>query len=218
MHWIYADEALAGFQIDSLEIEQSAIAFAVVDDFSDSLHQEESERAESMGERHIRTYSSGRHCVRMVQEDLRIAQDAIHWQDRMPVWPEGVGSITHSDLVAAASLALPGSGVTGIGIDIEESERLGQELWHKVFTPNELTKMRTEDAVICFSAKEAGYKAIYPTGLEFIGFQEAEIELDQAKQEFAIRYLGDHKPNKALEQGRGYYQFHHGHVFTLFVI
>ena len=40
-----------------------------------------------------------------------------------------------------------------------------------------------------FSAK-GGRKAICPLGQRFIGFHEARIELDLARQQFRIKYLG----------------------------
>ena len=67
-----------------------------------------------------------------------------------------------------------------------------------------------------FSAKEAGYKAIFPVGKEFVGFKEAEIVLDEAAQTFKIRYLGDHEPNKALNGGEGRWAIALDHVFTFF--
>jgi 4'-phosphopantetheinyl transferase EntD len=69
-----------------------------------------------------------------------------------------------------------------------------------------------------FSAKEAGYKAIFPYGRRFIGFHDARIELDLSQQQFRVRYLGDHKPNSLLDSGIGYWHCADGHVLTIFVL
>ena len=69
-----------------------------------------------------------------------------------------------------------------------------------------------------FSAKEAGYKAIYPLGQRFIGFHEARIELDLARQQFRIKYLGSHTANKLLDAGTGYWHRGQDHVLTIFTL
>ena len=87
-----------------------------------------------------------------------------------------------------------------------------------LFTENERKVVEEKTATMMFSAKEAGYKAIYPIGQQFIGFKEAEIELDPASQQFRIKYLGRHKPNKLLEKGKGYWQLIDNQLMTLFTI
>ena len=69
-----------------------------------------------------------------------------------------------------------------------------------------------------FSAKEAGYKATFPLAHRFIGFKEAEIDIDWTAGRFAFRYLGDHAPNRVMETGEGYFLFYERYVLSLFII
>lgn len=92
---------------------------------------------------------------------------------RQPVWPEGVvGSITHAGPYAAA-VAVKGSGITGIGIDIEQ--RIGAETRQSV----EATVLDTTEQALLhtpghalpyemlltlvFSAKESFFKGTFAT-------------------------------------------------------
>ena len=50
--------------------------------------------------------------------------------DRVPIWPDDlVGSITHTDLCAAAAVARRDQGFVAIGIDLEPADALPPELW-----------------------------------------------------------------------------------------
>jgi 4'-phosphopantetheinyl transferase EntD len=71
---------------------------------------------------------------------------------------------------------------------------------------------------VAFAAKEAGYKAVFPIGGAYIGFQEASIDLNWQAQRFHIRYHGDHQPNRALESGVGYWRLTDSHVIVFFAI
>ena len=65
-----------------------------------------------------------------------------------------------------------------MGVDIERSERITPKLHGKIFTEREradLEGLPSAAAAVTFSAKEAGYKAIFPLSNQYIGFQEAEI-------------------------------------------
>ena len=75
----------------------------------------------------------------------------------------------------------------------------------------------TNPWTLAFSAKEAGYKAIYPLGRTYIGFQEVEVSLHNDGT-FGFRYFGDNPVNQLLEQGQGYWLERDDHILTLFVI
>jgi 4'-phosphopantetheinyl transferase EntD len=81
-----------------------------------------------------------------------------------------------------------------------------------------ISQLGADAATVIFSAKEAGYKAIYPIGRQFIGFLEAEIQIHPQTQTFDIRYLGEHPPNMQLNEGKGFWREHNGQVMTLFVL
>ena len=168
-----------------------------------------------------REFATGRHFARLALQQLGQAPAAIlRDDDRRPIWPQGnVGSISHTECLAAAVVASAKS-LRGAGIDIEYCDRVTEELQPRLLTEHEMTRSwhdEREPAVI-FSAKEAGYKAINPIVGEFIGFQAAEIDLDWTQGRFAIRYVGEHAPNRLLETGEGQFCFIDQQVVTLFFI
>ncbi len=99
--------------------------------------------------------------------------------DRAPVWPGGVvGSITHSAGFAAAMVA-PDAACRGIGIDVERllTEAEARPLMRQIGTEDEWVLLTDDLApapafAVLFSAKEALYKAIYPSVRRFVGFTE----------------------------------------------
>ena len=52
----------------------------------------------------------------------------------------------------------------------------------------------------------------------FIGFQEAEIEVDWERQRFDLHYVGEHDPNRIMEQGEGHFLFCGPYVLSLVII
>lgn len=99
----------------------------------------------------------------------------------MPVWPEQViGSMTHTDGFRAAVVA-PRSLVRSIGIDAEVAKPLPDGVVGSISTPRE-RKALDEWGVdfgsrLLFCAKEATYKAWYPVTGQWLGFEDAEIDL-----------------------------------------
>lgn len=169
-----------------------------------------------------REFAAGRWLARQAMTDLGLEPRAIpRAPDRSPVWPDTViGSITHSGDVAAAAVAQAGA-LRGLGVDLEQTGRMNERLYRKVFTPNEVAMLRASDqrcAALMFSAKEAGYKAISPHVRRYVGFHEAEVDVDWAARRLRFRYVGSHEPSRIMEQGVGYFAFFDRYVLTVFVI
>jgi 4'-phosphopantetheinyl transferase EntD len=86
--------------------------------------------------------------------------------------------------------------VRTIGIDAEVHEPLPQGVVELVsITPERarLRRLAADEPGVCwdrllFSAKEAVYKAWYPLTLRWMGFEEADVELD-ASGRFSTRLL-----------------------------
>ncbi len=217
MQWHFTDDCLAGFQLD-LDLAECAIVFTHVQDLTASIFSEEQQELNVMAPKRQSAFSSGRWCARAAQELLGLPPQPVLREKRVPKWPQGIhGAITHSKEIAAAAVSLKAH----IGVDIEQLDRLHEGLHRTVFTKPEMRALQTlgeEGATIMFSAKESGYKAVYPIGQSFIGFQEAEITLNEDDCTFSIDYLGDHPPNEALNDGIGYWRVHQDHVLTMFVI
>ena len=119
-----------------------------------------------------------------------------------------------------AAVAIADS-LRSVGLDLEVAARVGAELHDKLFTTQELARIERGDPRLpglMFSAKEAGYKATYPLAGKFIGFQEAEVLVDWDAGRFRFHYVGEHEPNRIMEQGEGYFLFHERYVLSLVII
>lgn len=158
-----------------------------------------SERASIAGaaEARVLEFAAGRHCAR--EALLALGEEPVavpRRPDRQPAWPEGiVGSISHASGYCGAVVARV-STCAGLGFDVEEWGRMRPRLWRRIATPAELTWLRARTdggerwATLLFSAKEAFYKAQYPTSATFLGFQAAAFHAS-APGRFEIELLRD---------------------------
>ncbi len=168
-------------------------------------------------------FATGRHLARLALDAFGTHTDTIGRDAyRRPIWPEGyVGSITHTEQIALAGVTARRS-MLGLGLDIERTGRVGEELHERLFTPRERSHLATLDLTdpwtLAFSAKEAAYKAVNPTTDEFVPFQDAEIAIDVASARFSVRYTGPHAPTRVLDAGTGYFGHLSDHVATIFII
>ena len=137
------------------------------------------------------SFAAGRRCARAVLRTFDIADSPIlagrHGQ---PLWPAGfVGSITHTEMLAAAAVA-PAAAVVSVGIDAEPCEPLPEGLDRHIATRVEL---RDASAVIAapysdrvvFSAKEAAYKATFPLDGQVVGFKAFNVTFERDRR-FAV--------------------------------
>lgn len=165
------------------------------------LFPEEAELIARAVDKRRQEFAAGRSCARRALGALGFpAAPLLANDDRSPIWPRGaVGSITHTGAPDAGWCAAAVGSATewqGIGIDAELGRSLKPELWSRVLVASEqrlLGTLSSEDAgllaTLVFCAKEAFYKCQYPTTRTFIGFQEAEIELDRTRCLFQVRWL-----------------------------
>lgn len=129
---------------------------------------------------------------RLLAHSLLSALDApraslLNGVDRAPVWPLSiVGSITHCSSLCVVAVARA-SEVSGLGIDVEHAEPLPPDIATRVVSPAERQSiarlprpLRALADRLIFSAKEASYKALYPSIKHFIDFPELHVELDEA--------------------------------------
>ena len=167
-------------------------------------------------------FSTGRWLARRTMAELGLEAGSIaRGEQRQPIWPVGTtGSITHADDIAAVAVS-PADACRSVGIDLELWQRVTSDLHRKLFTQAELSRLSSQPemaAGLIFSAKEAGYKATYPLAGRFIGFHEAEIDVDWQAGQFAIRYVGEHSQNAIMEQGEGHFLIDGDYALSLFVI
>jgi enterobactin synthetase component D len=130
----------------------------------------------------------------------RSPQGMVNWP---PPW---LGSISHSQGHVAIALCNDSANI-GIGLDLENLDRVRPELSKKICRDEEwkaLTNQHqgtAEKLLIArvFAAKEALYKAVYPTGLRQFWFEDAElISLSEHLDQGEIKLLIDAAPNAKI--------------------
>ena len=193
--WQFLDPDLEVFE-QSLGFPMSAVV-GRVRDYRAEIYAAEREGLGAVHEGREKQFAAGRHCAHAAQKLLGYAAQPVLREGRKPVWPPGwCGSITHTGELAAAVASRE---VLALGIDLEDTTRMAPRLYERLFSRGEtaaIEKLGGDAATVMFSAKEAAYKAINAvTGL-YIGFHEAEIELDGASDRFRFHYVGDNVANR----------------------
>lgn len=98
--------------------------------------------------------------------------------DRAPVWPPGaIGAITHTAGLCLALAARAGGEWSGLGVDLEPAVPLPSDIAAEVLSPAEAAAIgdRRLLATMIFTAKEAAFKAQYPSSRALFGFDGLEI-------------------------------------------
>lgn len=130
-------------------------------------------------------FITARRCAQMAMQKAKLpGLPVLRSPNRSPQWPFSiVGSISHGAGYAAAILCRQGSGLVGIGIDMENLNReIKSNICRQVLTEFEIQKWlkgREEvnrDIKIIFSLKEAIYKCFFPISEIYLGFKDAEID------------------------------------------
>ena len=146
--------------------------------------------------------------------------------DGSPVWPEGfVGSISHTDRLIVVAVA-PRDRVRSVGIDLESviEDDVAGEVESLCLSRSERglishTGMNhAQFTTVCFSAKEALYKCLYPMVGRYFDFGDVQIvELDERSRTLRIHLLCD--LNGEFVRGlrlQCSYRCEANHVFTVF--
>lgn len=150
-------------------------------------------------------FAAGRACARRALASLGFEPVALlRGPRRSPRWPEGaVGSITHTRGWCAAAVARR-SAFAGIGLDAEPLEPLSERALARICSEAERARLRALPELpptlwgkVVFSAKESLYKAYFPATEHFLGFADAEIELDAAAGRFTARLTRSDAPDAA---------------------
>jgi 4'-phosphopantetheinyl transferase EntD len=98
--------------------------------------------------------------------------------------------------------------VRSIGIDLELDTPLSEKLLSRVLSPHEFSALRASErqagialpeiAKLVFSAKESAYKCQYPVTQTFLGFHDAECDVNWESETFAIRIVAPSAPLGSL--------------------
>lgn len=203
-------------------LEGLSVSAGAIEDSVEPLYPEEFALVETALEKRRVEFATARRLARQSMRDLGLAEGPIlRGAQREPLWPPGtLGSITHADGCAVACVVRRGV-VRSVGIDVELAGRVGKALYPKLFTAAELAYLEEKGegyAGLLFSAKEAVYKATFPLVGRYIGFQEAELTVDEALSRILIRYVGDHPPNRVMEEAECRFLFSDPYVLCLVII
>lgn len=153
---------------------------------------------------------------------LGIASSVVdHGEAGEPIWPEGVvGSVTHEDGFHAAAVA-PRSRVLAVGIDVVAHRELPESLRAYIRTTEEAAQIRHLSQVmpetfwdcVLFGAKEAVYKALFPSTRQWLEFGDVVISFSPHRAAFSARVRG----RETGSRWRGRYRVDAGFVGTSFV-
>jgi enterobactin synthetase component D len=146
-------------------------------------------------------FDMGRACAAELLADLGSRETSVAMAaDRSPVWPQGyVGSITHTDDLLGVAVARR-KDFRSIGIDAEAIIQPETTLEIDELCMDERERALRDSAGInpqtfsslCFSAKEAFFKCLYPLTGVWFDFQDAEIAcFDANLQLLQMRLLRD---------------------------
>lgn len=139
----------------------------------------------------IGEYRAGRTCAHaaisamdtpVVGDEIQLHDWPILGPDRAPIWPSGItGSLTHSDAFVICVIAASTS-FYGIGVDLEPAtpDLEMADIADSVCRPEERalvanTCWSASRVTVLFSAKEAIFKALYPSLKRFVGFDEVRL-------------------------------------------
>lgn len=169
-----------------------------------------------------RAFLAGRYCAaRALAEAGFHSADLLGMDaDRLPSWPEGwLGSISHAGEGAWAAVAGRASHAA-LGIDMEclIGEQALAEIQAQVANQDELEILsslpRAQGLTLLFSAKEALYKALYPSVRQVFDFSAARaVSLRHDALELRLSHAWGAGPPAGTDIAIKYV-FRRGYVFT----
>ena len=189
--------------IESLLPENVQVVVARPEMEQEPLHPAEALRTSGMASKRLREFTLARACARRALAGLGVVDFPLcNGEDRAPIWPDGiVGSITHSRGVCAVAAARERD-VRGIGLDAETLRPLEPAVLERITSDSERAHLDSLPparhpggwGLLVFSAKEAFYKCYYPLTRTFLGFHDAEIEVDASAGRFVARLVRQDAP------------------------
>lgn len=167
-----------------------------------------------------REFHGGRAAARQAMAQLGLRRQPIPMgPDRAPVWPAGVvGSITHAKGICLAGVA-PVEKWAMIGIDLEAAQALDADLVGEICDRKEHAWAATQPdpglaAKRIFSAKEAAYKAQYPSSRAILGFDAMHVTMG-ASGRLSAEFRCDATPFRKGMTLRGRQSIEGGWLVTL---
>lgn len=208
--------------LDTLFAPGAATALSLSSADCRPLAVEETEISRTWDARRIVEFQQGRSCARYALARLGMTPDIaiLVGRNREPLWPAGVvGSISHADNLAAAVVARDAD-FLALGLDLEPAQPLDHELIERVCRSEEIDRLPRDplearrQAKLYFSAKEAAYKALWPSLRRFLDFSDLGIRLDADARRFSIITHSSSCPPGMAEALHGRYLETHGFFAT----
>tara|TARA_R110002096_G_scaffold189337_1_gene369907 strand:- start:38050 stop:38745 length:696 start_codon:yes stop_codon:yes gene_type:complete len=198
-----------------------AVEASDVRDEVDQLYPVEAALIENAVASRKREFSTGRYLARKAAKALGLpVQELERGAHGEVLWPAPlVGSISHTREWCVVALANAGT-VAGIGVDIETDRFRSVDVKSLILHKSELpafNRVREADQICellrIFSAKEAIYKAIFPSLERYVDFREVCIRSDKSGGRFTGHAPENSELDTLLASGSGCI----GHTNGLFV-
>jgi 4'-phosphopantetheinyl transferase EntD len=114
-----------------------------------------------------------------------------------PLWPRGIiGALSHCQGMAVCAVCHDDM-LKGLGVDIEElAGEMPQDVIKLICTKQEIEWISGElyKMKMIFSAKEAAFKAFFPSVKMYMDFKDAELKWNEKKSVFDARLLKGYEP------------------------
>ncbi len=173
----------------------------------------------------VREFVAGRTLARRMLSEAGIPdQPLLRTEHGAVPWPDGVqASISHCGPWVGVAMTTDPS-IRGLGLDIEEAKPLDEKYWHVILTDDDMrhleswpTDARQRVAKRMFGAKEAAYKAQYPSSQRFLPFSAMWIEVAEDQQRFIAHFRVDASPWRVGDTLQGRFESLGEHVVTAVV-
>jgi enterobactin synthetase component D len=175
------------------------LAGGIVSDDTTPVNRKEFEQVASAGAKRQREFLCGRYHAHRLIDDMGYSNFEIGRDSKgCPLWPPGlVGSISHTNDYCVVAVS-DDSSISSIGIDLEETGRMKEDLWKRLFTDAEISSLgkisqpieQKRHAAVLFSAKEAFYKYDYPLHQRQYDFTDVEVHIDDSGHDFELSVNG----------------------------
>ena len=170
----------------------------------------------------VREFVAGRTLARRMLSEAGIAdQPLLRTEHGAVPWPDGVqASISHCGPWVGVAMTTDPS-IAGLGLDIEEAKPLEEKYWHVILTEDDMShlhswpeELRPVVAKRVFGAKEAAYKAQYPTSQQFLPFSAMWIAVAPDLSTFEAHFRVDAAPWRVRDVLHGRFATMGDHVVT----
>ena len=159
----------------------SAVARGIADQEEAFEYPEERQHLSKAVLKRRNEFIAGRHCARTALSKMGVIPGALPPdKTRAPQWPEGViGSISHTVGHCCAIVAYRNA-ITCLGVDLEMTTRISPGVINHVVHPLEADFVGVDQArgSLIFSAKEAFFKAQFPTWAAWPNFKDLVLQAD----------------------------------------